>query len=322
MPGDDHAMAQMFPPKLSMLQRTHCPACKSASSATLYSEAYSGPNIKTYLRTHYEGRATDHAEEYDYELMRCAECELTYQRYVPAGDFLSEIYDKWIPPTELNAIRSRLSLDDYRYFAEQIQFVIQHFQLPPHAIHVLDFGFGWAEWARMAAAYGCNVTGAELSIERIQHARSIGLETVDFVNLPKGKFHFINTEQVFEHLVQPREILEGLVAALAPNGILKISVPNARSAIRKLTAKKDIAQLSRHDFMTIAPLEHINAFEYSTLVALGNAAGLKLLKPGLIKLYNCCSGIFEARNAVRLFGRQFYRHVYPKSTFLYFTRSI
>ena len=31
---------------------------------------------------------------------------------------------------------------------------------------MLDFGFGWAHWSRMAMAYGCRVSGVELSQER------------------------------------------------------------------------------------------------------------------------------------------------------------
>lgn len=320
MHRDNFATEPIMSATPPMVKRAHCPSCRSTSAVSLYSESYHGPNVKKYLQTHYEGRASDEADAYGYELMQCTQCELTYQLYVPAGSLLSDLYDRWIPKTELERIRSGFDLENYRYFAEQVQFVIQHFQLPPYLINVLDFGFGWAEWARMAAAYGCNVNGSELSKERIEHARSIGLEIVDFAKLPKNKFHFINTEQVFEHLVEPREILEGLAAALAPNGLIKISVPNAKSAIRKITAQKSISHLSKEELMTVAPLEHINAFEHKSLVALGKEVGLTPLKPSLYKLYNSCSGLMSPKNAGRLFARQIYRHVYPKSTFIYFVR--
>ncbi len=311
----------LMPVMPSMQKREHCPSCNSPSFTSLYHEPYSGAGIKKYLAAHYEGRASNDADEYVYELVQCTDCNLAYQPHVPTGQLLSEIYDEWIPRTELNRIRHGMDLDNYRYFAEQIQFIIQHLQMPPHLINVLDFGFGWAEWAKMAIAFGCNVTGSELSRERLDYAQSIGLKTIDFSKLPDNTFHFINTEQVFEHLVEPRTILEGLVKALAPNGIIKISVPNAKASIRKITQTKDISLMSRQEIMPIAPLEHINAFDADSLVALGKAAGLQVLRPSLYTLYNSCSGLMNVKNAGRLLARQIYRHIYPKSTFIYFVRA-
>lgn len=309
-------------PMMPMMQtRERCPICRSTSFACLYREPYSGPGIKKYLDAHYEGRATDHADGYDYELVQCRDCGFTYQTHVPADSLLSEIYDAWIPKSELERIRSSFGLDDYRYFSEQIQFVIQHFQLPPHLLNILDFGFGWAEWSRMAMAYGCNVTGAELSQERIDYARSIGLAVAVFPGLPEKKFHFINTEQVFEHLVEPREVLQGLACSLADDGVIKISVPNSKASIQKIRQAKEFSSLSPIEIMPIAPLEHVNSFDYDSLIALGSAVGLKPLRPSLYKLYNSCSGCMDIKNASRLFARQLYRHVFPKSTFLYFTHA-
>lgn len=305
-----------------MRKRECCPSCHSTSFVSLYSESFSNSGIKKYIDTHYKGRAAgSNLDSLIYELVQCMNCNLAYQIYVPTDSLLSEIYDVWNIKSAGEELRGAPNLNDYRYLSEQIQFFIQHFQLPPHSINVLDFGFGWAEWAKMAMAYGCDVSGSELSQERIEYARSIGLKVVDAQKLPANQFHFINTEQVFEHLVEPRGLLVHLVASLRVGGIIKISVPSSNGSLRKLKRTQDFSSLSPDDIMPIAPLEHINSFNYKSLVALANTVGLKPLHPNLYKLYNSSSGWLDIKNTIRLVIRPLYRHVFPKSTFVYFVRA-
>lgn len=198
--------------------------------------------------------------------------------------------------------------------------MLAHFRLPPGELKALDFGFGWAEWTRMAAAYGIDVCGAELSQVRIDYAASIGIRVVDADALPSREFHFINTEQVFEHLLEPGRVLRQLAAALRPGGLLKISVPDCDRAIRKLRRAGAFAGLSDEDIMPIAPFEHINSFTHDSLVAVGREAGLAPLRPSLRALYNSSSGWMEPTAALKALARPLYRHVYPKTSFVYFVQ--
>lgn len=127
--------------------------------------------------------------------------------------------------------------------------------------------------------------GTKLSTLRCDYAKSIGISVVDYEDITQQKFNFINTEQVFEHLIVPREVLEYLVNALEPNGIIKISVPDIRKIYRKLIKLTEIDSLSLSDMMPIAPLQHVNCFEYKTLVALGDQVGLKSVPFSLSLLY-------------------------------------
>ena len=303
-----------------MQRRDQCPSCQFSTSTQLCSEPYTSLGVKNYLAAHYDGRASNDVYAYQYELVQCPNCRLAYQTNVPANSLLTDIYDRWCLRSEPQQLPPDRALDNFRDMAEQVLFTIQHLGLPPHAVNVLDFGFGWAEFARMAMAYGCNVAGIELSQERIEHARSIGVTVLDFADLPVKKFHLINTEQVFEHLIQPRETLQRLVGALADDGILKISVPNAKAVVRKMARGVSFGALSRAEIMPIAPLEHVNAFDYNSLVALGQEVGLTPLRPSLRQMYNSSSGYLDGWNALRLLVRPLYRHVFPKSTFVYFVR--
>jgi transcription elongation factor Elf1 len=92
-------------------QRTSCPACGSNAKSCIYREPYSSPGVKQYLDRHYGGRASSSVDTYEYELVECTQCGLVYQSYIPSADFLSELYDIWIPKTELDRTRSNYELD-------------------------------------------------------------------------------------------------------------------------------------------------------------------------------------------------------------------
>jgi|GEM_PF-271961 len=310
-----------LPRESALKTRACCPACLSSSLSVVYQEPYTGPGMQAYLARHYEGHASRTAEAGAYTLARCGHCGLVFQQQVPDDALLGEIYNDWVPGTELEREHRNYSLDEYRYLAEQVQFIIQYFGLPPSEIDALDFGFGWAHWSKMAMGFGCNVWGVELSEERARHGRSVGLRVVGLADLPPRRFRFINTEQVFEHLTEPRQVLEKLRDALSGDGVIKISVPDAAAALKKISQGKNFGALSAADQMPIAPLEHINAFSHESLVAFGKELGLKPLRPSLYRLYNSASGLLQPRNLARAVARPVYRHIFPRSTFVYFVRA-
>jgi hypothetical protein len=149
----------------------------------------------------------------------------------------------------------------------------------------------------------------------------VGLRVVGLDDLPARRFRFINTEQVFEHLTEPRLVLEKLRNALSGDGVIKISVPDAAAALKKIGQGKNFGALSAGDQMPIAPLEHINAFSHDSLVAFGKEFGLKPLHPSFYRLYNSASGMLQPKNLARVLVRPVYRHVFPQTTFVYFVRA-
>ena len=301
-----------------MKTRAHCPACLSTSLKTVYSEPYCSAEIKRYFQRLYEGQANSAANEYHFQLVACSDCGLTFQKEIPDDRMLGEIYNEWVPGTQMESQRRDYRLDEYRYLAEQVQFIIQHFGVPPSQIPMFDFGFGWAHFSRMAMGYGCPVSGAELSEERRAHGVALGIDLIELNMLAPSKFRFINTEQVFEHLTDPREVLGLLIHALAPDGLIKISVPDASNALKKIAGGTSFGQLSPDQQMQVAPLEHINSFNADSLQAFGKSMGLKPLRPSMRKLVNSASGLLEPKALARTVLRPLYRHVYPRSTFMYF----
>ncbi|MGB8365419.1 MAG: class I SAM-dependent methyltransferase [Rhizomicrobium sp.] len=294
--------------------RRKCPACAGYNFQIIFRMPYQNAALREFLLRFYCGRA-DPARLIGatYELALCNSCRLLFQTQVPSGTLLSDIYDVWIPPTEQQDLRSRRGTEQYRYLAFQVESMIRHFRRHPTDLNVLDFGCGWAEWASMARAFGCNVYGIELSVERKQFARSIGIPILDNPHHPGVVFDFINTEQVFEHLTRPLETLKELVSCLAPGGLIKISVPNGRGVLRRITAGETFP-------MPVQPLEHINCFTAQSLYTFGCGAGLKLVTPRMIDMYNAASGWLNLRQAAKNLARPIYRHVFPGSTYQFFER--
>jgi 2-polyprenyl-3-methyl-5-hydroxy-6-metoxy-1,4-benzoquinol methylase len=145
----------------------------------------------------------------------------------------------------------------------------------PGKLKFLDFGMGWGQWCRMAGAYGCTVFGSEMSHARIAHAISVGVKIVDWEDIPKYQFDFINVNQVFEHLVNPLETIFYLCNSLKPEGIVRISVPDGSDIKRRLEINDWTAPKNSQDSLNpIAPLEHLNCYSHTSLVHMAESAGL------------------------------------------------
>lgn len=305
-----------------LCERKTCPVCGSARLTELMREAFAGPAMTGFLTRQYGGRADiAHLREDTWVLAQCQECHHVFQTKIPKDALLRDIYNRWIPNTERERLHQSYRLNDYRYLSEQLDFLIQHLKKPPAKIQVLDFGLGWAEWATMALAYGCQVFGSELSEDRIANAKGRGIHMVELDALEPGMFDFINTEQVFEHLTDPGPVLTRLVAALKPGGLLKISVPDSRRTLSKVHRGASFGSLAPHEIVPIAPLEHLSSFTARTLAELGARHGLRVLRPSLYKLWNGSAGWLSPKRFARLTLRPFYRHVAPKSTFIYFEQA-
>ena len=312
---------QAGPVAPQLVERLRCPGCASRNSRCLLKVPYADESVQSFLRRHYHRPPdTRPLDGWNYELVRCEDCKLAYQRCIPGPALLQDIYDRWIYPKGMEREREKCTLEDSCLIAQEVHFLISHFRLRPGAIQVLDFGMGWTKWLKMARAYGCQVSGTELSIERQRYARSIGIEVLDWDEIPTRRFHFINAEQVFEHLVEPGEVLRHLAGALAENGVLRISVPNARSALRAVEKKRSFGALSPEHIMAIQPLEHLNSFEPATLERFGRLAGLEPLRPSLRLLYNSTSGWLSPKVGLKALLRPVYRHVWPRSTITFFRK--
>lgn len=299
--------------------RSKCPACRSSAFQQVFSCSYDSALVKGYMARHYEGMARlERLRGETFTICRCDRCSLLFQPLAPAGTLIQELYDRWIPAATPRQIYESDDLQSSRYRIDQVDFLIQTSGLKPGAIRFLDFGSGWSEWLSVARAFGCDVAGAELSETRQAHASTLGIPMLDWEEIGRRRFDVINLEQVLEHLVDPIEVLSHLRDSLEKNGILRVSVPDGRKMAARLAPLTPTMSVEPGYLMPVQPLEHLNCFTHASLAAIGQSAGLRVVRPSLRKLYDSVAGWCSLKGAGRNLVRPLYRHIYPRSTIAYF----
>lgn len=259
-----------------LIARASCPACLlDAGQRTLCDIPYT--RLKAFLEKSYVadsiGRHLSSILQNDYLIAECSRCSLIYQKNVPDSDSMKILYSEMICPDE-TFDRHRLHMDDLAYYDRHVRDVFSVFarlRRHPAQIRALDFGAGWAQWARVAKAVGADVFISEISDKQIENAKRLGIDNIDIFNYSGAPFDYIHTQDVFEHLPEPNRILERLCLLLNKGGIIRIAVPpgfRTKSRIARF-AGTEIGKLPE-----LAPLQHINNFSQPALVRFAGQFGL------------------------------------------------
>lgn len=267
-----------------------------AEASILLDLPFTDARLGDFLSAYYAGRIDLAALGDARYQLRCApDSGLVWQAWILDDAGMALLYGDWVDQQASARKKQRASLSEARRAARQVELIGR--RLAPRApceIEVLDFGLGWGYWARMALAFGYRVSGIEVAPDRLAHARHLGVRaetSLAALNAPDSGYDFINAEQVFEHLATPLATLRTLVAQLAPDGLMRIAVPDGRKALRRLRhgdwqPAKDALQ----------PLEHINTFTPQSLLSLARAAGLEPARPSPPALMrNNCRALLAAR---------------------------
>ena len=305
-------------------RRDACPACESDTARTIYSRPYLDSPLKEYLVSFYSAQGKielEYLEGGTYTLAECASCGLIYQREIPDDFLMKKLYDEWIDPAVDRAAHERGEYREYTVgFVEEILMLTSHFRSLARQLRVCDFGMGWGYWCRAAEAFGCDVSGMELSMERTVHAASHGIRVLDWNEAPGSELDFINSEQVFEHLAQPLETLRHLSRALRDGGIMKISVPNGRGVKRRLKDVNWSTGERRHGTLNpVSPLEHINCFSRRSVIAMAAKAGLSHVRIPMSMLHVPLEWK-HPKESIRTLVRPLYRNLYWGGTYLFFRK--
>jgi len=310
---------------MHFIVRESCPACRSTGKRRLYSGKLTEPPISEYLESFYTARGgidLSYLEGGTYTLIECDTCGLVYQEEILDDRGMELLYEIWANPnrTDENP-HSNVGFEAYVSHAREIMQMIAYFGKKPSELAFFDFGMGWGRWAIMANAFGCDTSGAELSESRIEHARANGITIIDWEDIPRHSFDFINTEEVFEHLTTPVETLEHLTKALKPGDILKICAPNGRDVSKRIH-KMDWRAPRESDlsFSPVAPLEHINCYNREPLVNMGRIAGLEEVTLPLSCQYRFMTDWNGIKKSIKNILRPVYYRINKSRTYILFRR--
>ena len=290
--------------------RRFCPCCKSTNSTTLRKVAYTESPIKDHLESFYSpigGVEFEYLEGADYILKECNECGLIYQKEIPNEFLMYKLYDCWIDSEKvMKRLQSREGVRHFLWVASEIANVIKYLDIEPHKLNFLDFGMGRGNWCMIAKGMGCDVAGFELSQVWIDNAKKAGIKVVSWEDIPRQQYDFINAEQVFEHIPNAIETLVHLSRSLKPNGIIRISTPSGWDIKKRLKIWNwEAIRDSKDCLLSVAPLQHINCYNYDVLVKMGQKVDLEAVE--IPKQFTITEKkIKNLKNRVKVIIRPFY----------------
>lgn len=258
--------------------RHNCPVCFASESRVLREVSYTDPRIRGFVDSYYEGRVPEKIlSAGNYKIAFCELCGLLYQVEVLDSEHMFELYENWISASQSLDKKRYADIDLFRGYSRTVESLAAIVRKKPFATRVLEFGSGWGFFGSLAQAYGFDVTGVELSKVRRDFSQKRSLRVMESLqDLSPEKFDLIYSNQVLEHVDNPRVVLQELSSLLADNGVLMISVPNGRK-MRKQLAQSDWA--AGKD--PLHPLEHINCFTHKTLARLADVEGMEVVSEGL-----------------------------------------
>lgn len=259
---------------VNFITRHACPICGETDCKILVEVSLA--EAATYLKNYYGGTVPDLSKGH-YILAKCLRCTSLYQRDILDDAGMELLYEQWIQAEGSFQKKFTAPLAVKIGYSRQCIQIIKAIKKPPHEIGVLDFGMGWGTWLLMAKAFGMQTEGLELSPSRVAYAQKNGLKVVSPDEIQPQSYHFINAEQVFEHLPNPADAIKSCYEWLKPNGILRIAVPNGAATSQKI--EKGAWTISE---MPTIPLEHINTFTPQSLCFFAEQNGFKVIQPPLV----------------------------------------
>lgn len=238
---------------LAFVERARCPACEGGATSTLYSRNYAHPSVALGLRRRFPALFEHHkAPNRRYEIARCDQCELLFQRFIPCDATLLSLYesqpDTLLPPALPDAERPA----------------------GPSPERVLDFGAGDPGFCVMHQACGRRVVAVDFAAPQRARLEAVGIEAyASCETLPVNHFDLVRCHQIIEHLPNPFDTLRELTERLTATGRLELCVPDATGAAA--TAKRMFWGVPES---LLRPLEHLNGFTRSALETLERRLGL------------------------------------------------
>lgn len=243
-----------------MRDRSDCISCGSSNLTALSGGTFD--SIRTFIEADPWGEnPLDHIADERWSFVRCDDCGIKFQRFILSPEWNEIRFSRWMDQASIE--RFEMEHAHHNNAAEQVQHILRLQKLVGPAPRLLDFGCGSGNFLKMASAFGFDSVGVDRSAARRKIA---GLEIANELSEIEGDFDVITMFEVLEHLDDPLDMLKSLTSRLRPNGVFIVEVPDC-------TGITGIA--SNHDYRSIHPLDHINAFEPASLLGMLRRVGLQ-----------------------------------------------
>lgn len=260
--------------KKALIERLKCPFCGSKNLKLIYKKNYLSEDIKNFLKEHLYRFPLKILKKKNFEVLECLNCTGIFQKYILNKFYTKKFYEKYVP--HKIAFNKKKKLTNYfrKVYNYEYSLVKKYFKNKKRKIKVLEIGAGWGHWLlNINKNKDFSITAVEISETRRKFLIKNKIKTFSSINLIKGKFDFIFSDQTFEHLSEPFLSLKKITKNLKVGGIIYLKVPPGIFIKKKLTKNYIVGDDE------IIPLEHINVFNKLVNSTLAKNLGLKYLYP-------------------------------------------
>lgn len=266
------APAQVHSPPATLRERAACVCYGRRDLRPLWRDSFGSPPVRSWLhRFRYEADVDSVLAGQRFERAICDRCGMSFHRWILDDEWLNVLYGRWISAAQIEAFeQARTAADPGAAFTAAAQSVkhllrLRHLAGERAPIRLLDFGCGDGRFLRMAAAFGFDAHGVDLSATRRSRADGPGIRVVPVLDaVDADPFDAVTLFEVLEHVPDPLGLLRALAGRLRAGGLLLVEVPDCTG----ITVPRTFAE-----FHAVQPLEHVNTFTPRTLGALCVRAG-------------------------------------------------
>lgn len=243
-----------------------------------------------------------------FRIARCRDCGLVYVR--ETYDMVSPDYVR-LESSDIDAsliwLQGQHKYPAYRQFLRALDRL--RFPKINKGAKLLDVGCGTGGFLAFVRdrfeCYGFDASEAQAQYAKktcpnVRKATSVR-EYLGTLGCPSMTFDIITLWDVLEHIRRPREFMAELSSALADDGLMYISVPNANPML----LKSNINKLVGFPGFGWAPHEHVAYYTPATLRTLLEGAGLRVIEIGSTAVYPRPLSGFEALRRIVFFLTRF-----------------
>lgn len=247
-----------------------CPGCESKRYARRVAiDDSSRKRYRNFSEIKYGGLLNGWIEELQPEIVFCSDCGHHWYLRQPSPEQLSLMY-----ANGRRLMSGAVSREPTQEMLEEMCRLAK--LIGKEQPRLLDFGSGFGRWARAAAQAGFRVHAYEPSEAR--GAESVKDFTLvhDLSEISGKSFDAINLEQVLEHVPDPVQILQIILAFCKANTVLRIRVPNILRPPEGTKVWADWPYDGKR-VHAMAPFEHLHGFTPDSLRCLLERSGFRFL---------------------------------------------
>jgi len=263
---------------MKLIERLECPFCKKKKFKSLFKKKYSHSDLQKFISNYYKSTLLNMKLKNEvYEINECVNCKGLFQKFIPDDDFSNFLYNNLISANKSIKKKSDYLKKNQSKLNEDSSLISSLYKKKTNNIKILEFGCGWGFWSKFMKSKLFNITTCEFSIKRHDHLIKNKISNYRNLNEIKGRFDFIYSEEVLEHITSPLDTLKQLKGLLSKSGFMLHRFPSTflfkEKLIYNYRPKKDCAH----------PLEHINLIYKKSFIKLCEKLNLSIYNPLKIK---------------------------------------